>query len=356
MLSITRAGGKAFFGDVLKCLQALSSSSRGAQAERDILNAMLLVFTPNPTLERVALVDKFQAGPGPQKPMRVSTFAGGAGMRAATVARLLGGEVMALGFVGGRLGALLQDCLDRQDVPHVLTPTQTGTRGGFLLLDKESGVISDVPEPAPSHTPQEADALLHSLGNHLPSASLLLVADDEQQEESDPYLYVQAFQAAREAGVLVLADVDGAALTAAIEAKVWLIQVGLKALQRRTEHSLQHDSAIIAEAQAWVDKGVGNVLVTLGEEGALLVTPERAWRVKAPVVSHFNPTGSGETLCSALAIWYLKTGDLKEAVRYGCAAASVNVSHDEPGYATPGEVNVLFPNTTLSPVLARARD
>jgi fructose-1-phosphate kinase PfkB-like protein len=37
--------------------------------------------------------------------------------------------------------------------------------------------------------------------------------------------------------------------------------------------------------------GVENVVVTLGEEGALLVNPDGVWRVKPPVVSHFNPTG-----------------------------------------------------------------
>jgi fructose-1-phosphate kinase PfkB-like protein len=317
---------------------------------------MLLVFAPRPTLERVALVEEFQAGPGPQKPMRVTTFAGGAGLRAATVARLLGADVRALGFVGGRLGELLRDGLDRQDVPHVLTPAAANTRGGFTLLDKDKGVISEVPEPPPAHTEAEAQVLLNSLGRHLPDARMLLVGDDGQGEEDDPTLFARAFEAAKATGVPVLADVEGSALTAAVEAGVWMVRVGLKTLQRRTERSLQHDSAIIAEARAWTAAGVENVVVTLGEEGALLVTGERAWRVKAPVVSHFNPSGSAEAFCGALAARYLATGDLFEAARYGCAAASVNVSHDEPGYATPGEVGVLFPNTTVAPVLVRARD
>lgn len=314
---------------------------------------MICVFAPNPTLERVALVDKFQPGPGPQKPMRVSTFAGGAGMRAATVARLLGGDVLALGFVGGQLGALLRDCLDRQDIPHVLTPTATGTRGGFLLIDKEKGVVSDIPEPPPAHTPAEADALLGILSRHLPHASLLIVADDGQEEDADPELFVRAFVAAKEQNVPVLADLTGMALTAAIHAGVWLVRVGLKEFQRRTERSLQHDSAIVAEAQSLRENGVGNVLVTLGDEGALLVTAEGTWRIKPPVVSHFNPTGSGQTLCGALAVRYQQTGDLVEAVRYGCAAASVNVTYDEPAYATPGEVNILFPRTTAEQVRFR---
>jgi tagatose 6-phosphate kinase len=319
---------------------------------------MILVFAPNPALERVALVDQFQPAPQPQKPMRVSTFAGGSGLRAATVIRLLGGDVLATGFVGGHLGGLLRDSLDRQDVPHVLTHIAADTRGDFLVLDKEKGVVTDIPESAPRFTPEEADKLLHSLRRHIASASLLLVADgpdenDDAQSEVVADLFARALAVAKEANVPVLADVYGPAFEGAVEAGAWLLRINYKALQKRTERSLQHDSAIIKEAQALLERGVGNVVVTLSEEGALLVNADGAWRVKAPIVSHFNPTGSGETLSGALAVHYEKTHDLLDAVRYGCAAASVNVTHDEPGYATPGEVGVLYPRTVVGPVIVR---
>ena len=310
---------------------------------------MIVVFAPNPALERVALVDHYRAGE-PQKPMRVTTYAGGAGLRAASVIRLLGGETLALGFVGGHLGALLRDCLERQDIPHLLTPIQSDTRGDFLLLDREKGVITEIPELPPAYTAEEADKLVAGLERHLTGASLLLIADGQ---DDDPALFSRAIAAAAARDIPVLADVCGNALPAAIEGRVWLIRINLKSLQRQTERSLQHDSAIIEEARAMVSRGVGNVIVTLGEEGALLVNPEGAWRVKAPVVSHFNPTGSGETLSGAVAVYWEKTGNIVDAVRYGCAAGSVNVTHDEPGYATPAEVKILLPKTTARLVTPR---
>ena len=291
--------------------------------------------------------------------MRVSTFAGGASLRAATVIRLLGGDALALGFVGGHLGALLRDCLDKQDVPHVLTPIASDTRGDFLLLDREKGVVTAIPERAPIFTDTEADKLLATLDRHLERAQILLVADgpsanDEAADAQAADLFSRAIKQARARNVPVLADISGAAWPAVFENGAWLLRVNLKTLQKRTERSLQHDSAIIDEARILLTGGkIQNVVVTLGEEGALLVSETGAWRVKAPVVSHFNPTGSGETLSGALAVQYLKTGDLVEAVRYGCAAASVNVTHDEPGYASPGEVGVLFPRTIAGPVIKR---
>jgi fructose-1-phosphate kinase PfkB-like protein len=146
---------------------------------------MILVFAPHPVLERVALVEQFVAGE-PQKPMRVTTYAGGAGLRAANVARLLKADVLALGFAGGHLGALLRDGLDRQDIPHVLTPIADpgGTRGDFLLLDREKGVVTEVPEGAPDVTEAETEKLLAMLERHVGGASLLIVADG--QRDADP--------------------------------------------------------------------------------------------------------------------------------------------------------------------------
>lgn len=318
---------------------------------------MILTFGPNPALERVALVEKFQAAEA-QKPMRVSTHAGGPSLRAANVARLLGGDVIALGFVGGHLGALLRDCLDQQDIPHVLTPIQDETRGDFLLLDRESGVITEIPETPPAFTDAEADKLLASLERHLGTARCLIVAD-RQDSEAAAHLIARAAAKARDAGVRVIADLGGAPLGAVIAERgaAWLVRVNLKTLQKRTERSLQHDSAIFAEAHALRERGVGAVCVTLGEEGALLVDDAgQEWRIKPPIVSHFNPTGCGETLVGAVAAHLQKSGadgSLVEAVRYGCAAASVNVTHDEPGYATPGEVNILLPKTRAQRVTPR---
>ena len=305
---------------------------------------MILVFAPNPALERVALVEQFQPAED-QKPMRVATFAGGAGLRAANVARLLGADVLALGFVGGHLGALLRDNLDRQDIPHVLTHIAGETRGDFLLLDKERGVVTEVPEVAPAVTAAEADKLLVALDRHLSGASLLILGDGQMDDATD--LFARALAAARAANVPVVADLRGQPLEAALDAGVWFARVNLKTFQKRTERSLQHDSAIVAEARALVARGTEHVCVTLGEDGALLVGADGAWRIAPPIVSHFNPTGCGETLVGAFAAHWERERDVVEAVRYGCAAASVNVTHDEPGHATPGEVGVLFPRTTV---------
>ena len=210
---------------------------------------MILTFSPNPALERVALVDSPSTGDAPKanepkRPMRVSTFAGGAGLRAATVVRLLGGDVLALGFVGGHLGALMRDCLDKQDVPHVLTAIASDTRGDFLVLDREKGIVTEIPERAPVFTDAEAEKLLAALDRHLTHAQILLIADgpsagDESADAQTAALFTGAIRRAQAQNVPVLAEVSGPAWPAVLETGAWLLRINLRTLQRRTESNLQ---------------------------------------------------------------------------------------------------------------------
>lgn len=313
---------------------------------------MILVFAPFPALERVAMTERFVPGE-PQKPVRVSTFAGGPGLRSASVIRLLGGEVLAIGFAGGRIGELLADALDKQDIPHVISRTVSETRGSFLLLDRETGVVTLIPENPPTITDGETTKLLASLNRHLTGASHVIVTGDDDGELA---LLTTAIDDAKKANVPIVADLKGSSLTAGLKVGgLYLLRVSHKSLQKYLERSLIHDSAIVRAANDLRSAhGIAHIVVTLGEDGAILISETGAMRVHAPIVSHFNPTGGGQTLVGAMTARLTQNGgDQVEALRWGCAAASVNVTHDEPGYATPAEVNILLPKTTAIPVQIR---
>ena len=296
------------------------------------------------------MTEQFVPG-APQKPLRVSTWAGGAGLRAASVIRLMGGDTLAVGFAGGRIGELLADALDRQDVPHVLTRTVAETRGSFLLLDKESGVVTLIPENVPATTDAENDKLMQSLARHFGGAKYLLVSGDDNESG----LLRAALGEAKAKAVPVVADVKGLSLDETLKVDgVFLLRVSHKSLQRHLSQSLSHDSAIVREANVLRESyNVQNIVVTLGEDGAILIGENGAVRVHAPVVSHFNATGGGQTLVGAMLARLQAGDDLTQALRWGCAAASVNVTHDEPGYATPSETQILLQKTMATVVQTR---
>ncbi|MDP6475065.1 MAG: ribokinase [Alphaproteobacteria bacterium] len=84
--------------------------------------------------------------------------------------------------------------------------------------------------------------------------------------------------------------------------------------------------------EALLDKGVGNVIITLGEQGALLHTREISELCPAhsfaPVA---ETTGAGDAFNGAFAVALARGDRPLEAVRFGCAVAGISVTR--PGTA-----------------------
>ncbi|MDX8441969.1 ribokinase [Mesorhizobium australafricanum] len=98
-------------------------------------------------------------------------------------------------------------------------------------------------------------------------------------------------------------------------------------------------------ADSLLAKGVGAVIVTLGEKGALLHTKDRSNHVGAinagPVV---ETTGAGDAFNGGLAAALAKGVEPLEAVRFACAVAGISVTRPgtAPSMPTLQEVEALL--------------
>lgn len=73
--------------------------------------------------------------------------------------------------------------------------------------------------------------------------------------------------------------------------------------------------------------GVKTVIVTLGKEGALVITGDGREKVPAPVVEALDPTGAGDTFNAALAVGLGEGLSLPEAVTQANYAGAYSVRH-----------------------------
>ena len=99
------------------------------------------------------------------------------------------------------------------------------------------------------------------------------------------------------------------------------------------------DSAQSA-AQALLAKGLKTVIVTLGANGALLVTDEKVTRIPTFKVEVVDTTAAGDAFIGGLAAALLKDKSLEEAVHYGNAAGALAATKfgAQPSLPTRDEV------------------
>ena len=68
---------------------------------------MILTVTANPAIDRVYFIEQFQMGEV-HRPARAVVSAGGKGINVSRVAKTLGADTCAMGFVGGYNGAFIR--------------------------------------------------------------------------------------------------------------------------------------------------------------------------------------------------------------------------------------------------------
>lgn len=87
-------------------------------------------------------------------------------------------------------------------------------------------------------------------------------------------------------------------------------------------------------ARSLLERGVGNIIVTLGSHGALIVTSEQVTHVEAFKIDVVDTTAAGDSFIGGFAYKLLESASslansqdrgiaLQEAVRYGCACGAL---------------------------------
>ena len=92
----------------------------------------------------------------------------------------------------------------------------------------------------------------------------------------------------------------------------------------RTLIGVEGDDEILASKL--LEWGVRNVIVTLGEKGALLVNEEGTWRQPAFPISPVDTVGAGDCFCGVFACSLAFESPVREALRRASAAAALSIA------------------------------
>jgi 1-phosphofructokinase family hexose kinase len=306
---------------------------------------LIRTLTANPSVDRTLTVAEPLVAGRVLRAASVREDAGGKGLNVARAVHQAGLAVEAV--FPAHPGDPLLPLLD-PGLPTVVVPIANRTRTNLTLVT-DPGVTTKINEPGPPLADAEVAALTAAIvGRTQPGDAVMLSGSLAPGLPDDYYVTLTRELRARGAWVGVdTADAPLAALVAALAegaAPDFLAPNALELGQATGLGDLDTAAArgdldaVRAAAETLTDMGVGEVLVTLGSRGALLVTGEGTWVAPAAPARVLSTVGAGDSAVAGYLIARARGGNPGErlawAVAYGTAAVAL------PGTAIPGPADV----------------
>jgi 6-phosphofructokinase 2 len=247
---------------------------------------------------------------------------GGGGINVARVVQRLGGDCVALYLHGGTTGQVLQQLLEAEHVSSLGVEIAGETRENFSVLETSTRREYRFVMPGPTIAESDLQRCIDRI-NTLGAPPRYLVLSGSLPPGAPVDTYARIARATCAPATRVVLDTSGPALAAALEAGVWLVKPSLNELRGLTGKPLVSESEWLAAAEELVRDGRTQIVVlTLGEQGALLMTADRILRVSGLPVQVSSSIGAGDSFVAAM-VWALnRDAGLDEAFHYGMAAAS----------------------------------
>ncbi|QGM81231.1 1-phosphofructokinase [Otariodibacter oris] len=150
-------------------------------------------------------------------------------------------------------------------------------------------------------------------------------------------------------GLKIILDTSHSALSEGIKAKPWLIKPNQKELEDLTNHALTNLDDIIYSAKILHQKGIENVIVSMGDKGAVWVNDQGILRAEPPHFEHIVSTvGAGDSMIAGLLYGFIHQWDKIKTLRFASAVSALAVTQTNVGISDELVLNNLLPKIKLT--------
>lgn len=286
---------------------------------KNFMTHPILTLTVNPALDKST---SFR-GLVPEQKIRCEMpryDAGGGGINVSKAISRLGGDSLCVFTTGGSSGEMLKSLVRSENIAVQTIPTKSVTRENLIALETGSNAQYRFGFPGPDLTEEEQQQVLETVKK---SKAHFVVASGSLNENVSSDFYQKIAAICKENSAKFIVDTSGEALEKTLETGVYLVKPNVGELAKLVgKERLETDEADEA-AKTLVDAGKAEiVVVSLGPQGAVLVSRGDTIYVPAPHVHKRSTVGAGDSMVGGM-VWALSQNkSLKEVVQWGVACGS----------------------------------
>ncbi len=283
----------------------------------------IICVTPNAALDRTMVVPDFAIGHISRIGGAVAV-PGGKGLNVMRAVRILGGQPLAMGLLGGHTGRIVAAMVDEDGYRARWTDFDGETRTCTIIANAEgvSTVINESGGIRPADWKALADDICAAAAEREDVYAVCLCGSLPLGAPAEAP--VRLIARLNDLGARVWVDSSKRALENAIEARPYAIKVNREEIAEALGIALDERREIIAACKRLIEDGIAVVVVSLGAQGALLVRRDVVAKATPPVIQPVDPVASGDCLHAGIVTALAQGEDYAEALRRGVAAGTVN--------------------------------
>lgn len=300
----------------------------------------IVTLTLNPALDKTIVVDELV----PDKKLR-STYSklepGGGGINVSRAIKKLGGETEAVYLGGGYIGKHFEELLRAENINAVALPIKEETRENFVVVEDQSDKQYRFGMEGPHVTNAEWQQAL----DHIAAEKDIqyLIASGSLPPGVPVDFFGKLASLAKQKNAKLIVDTSGEALKHAVQEGLYLIKPNLDELSALSGVEKLSGDEVLQSAQKIIHSGGSEiVVVSLGKEGAMLVTADGHWQVSPPPVTVHSTVGAGDSMVGGMVLALTQNRPLDEVLKYGIAAGTAATMNEGTELCKKEDTEQLF--------------
>ena len=282
--------------------------------------AQIIVVSLNPTLDLILEVKDFQIGLH-QKGRQLAQLPAGKGLNVSRTLHALGVSSIITGFVGQQSMPEFEQALQDSRITGQFFAVPGHTRQNITVIDPSRSTDTHIRQQGLKVTKQDLERLGSKL-SLLAEQGTVMVFSGSLPPGVEPVDFARLLRICSQDRAKIVVDVSGEALKAVVSEGLWLIKPNSKEFAQLTGKVDQSFKQMVDSARQ-INK-VENVLISLAEQGAILVnrtTAIRAFMDSESSTQVLNTVGSGDGLLGAFLAGLVQGKDPQD-----CLSLAVAVS------------------------------
>ncbi len=309
---------------------------------------MITTLTLNPCIDRTITIKDFKYG-GLNRVIHTRSDLSGKGINVSIAVHQLGGQTEALGFNYINNRDFVQTSLEESGIQYQFINIEGTLRTNVKVFDEQSHVMTEFNENGYPVIPEILPEL-HKLVYDRVKNSSIMVFNGSVPAGVPKDIYQTLITTVKGSRVKTVLDADGELFLEGLKAGPYFIKPNLYEFESAFKVKVQNKQDIVDISRKLIEQGVGIVCVTMGKDGAVVVSKDQAWFAPASNIEVRGVQGAGDSLVAGVCMAIEQQLEISEMLRYGVAAANASLIREGTLLCTAEDFQKMLPQVNIEKI------